>query len=88
MKEGSDASRFSVSTTVTATSIAYLGSRAKPSSYPTNNRIAPYELKTWQLRAYLTQYKMESDGDLHLGRVSLLVGVTCGIVGACHVIRY
>ncbi len=66
VKEGSDASRFSVSTTVTATSIAYLGSRAKPSSYPTNNRIAPYELKTWQLRAYLTQYKVESDGDLHL----------------------
>jgi len=25
-----------------------------------------YELKTWQLRAYLTQYKVESDGDLHL----------------------
>ena len=47
-------------------SIAYLGSRAKPSSYPTNNRIAPYGLKTWQLRAYLTQYKVESDGDLHL----------------------
>ncbi len=37
-----------------------------PSSYPTNNRSAPYELKTWQLRAYLTQYKVESDGDLHL----------------------
>jgi len=66
VKEGSDASRFSVSTTVTATTIAYLSSRAKPNSYPTNTRIAPYELKTWQLRAYLTQYKVESDGDLHL----------------------
>ena len=66
VKEGSDADRFKVSTTVTATSIAYLRGSPKPSSYPRNNRIAPTELHTWQFTAILTQYKVESDGDIHL----------------------
>lgn len=66
VKEGADADRSKVSTTVVRTSIAYLVIRPKPSSYPKNNRIAPYELKTWQIDAVLTQYKQEADGDLHL----------------------
>ena len=66
VKEGADADRFKVSTTVTTTSIAYLRARPKPASYPRNNRIAPNELHTWQLNAVLTRYKQESDGDIHL----------------------
>jgi hypothetical protein len=66
VKEGSDADRYKVSTTVTAASIYYLRSRAKPSSYPRNNRIAPVELRTWSVTAILKQYKQESDGDIHL----------------------
>jgi hypothetical protein len=66
VKQGSDADRAKVSTTVNRTTIAYLGIRPKPSSYPKNNRIAPYELKTWQIDGLLTQYKQEADGDLHL----------------------
>lgn len=66
VKEGSDADRFTVSTTVTGTTVAYLVSRSKPTTYPKNHRLAPYERKTWQLSATLLQYKQESDGDLHL----------------------
>jgi len=66
VKEGSDADRYRVSTTITATSVAYLVSRPKPSSYPNNNRLVPYERMTWQLTATLLQYKQESDGDVHL----------------------
>ena len=66
VKEGFDADRYRVSTTVTATSVAYLVSRPKPSSYPNNNRLVPYERMTWQLTATLLQYKQESDGDVHL----------------------
>ncbi len=65
VKEGSD-DRYRVSTTITATSVAYLVSRPKPSSYPNNNRLVPYERMTWQLTATLLQYKQESDGDVHL----------------------
>lgn len=66
VKEGADADRSRVSTTVTSTSVAYLSSRAKPSSYPQNGRLAPNERMTWRLYATLLQYKQESDGDLHL----------------------
>jgi hypothetical protein len=66
VKEGSDADRFKVSTTVAGTSLYYLVTRPKPSAYPRNNRIAPYELRTWQLNATLVQFKQESDGDVHL----------------------
>jgi len=66
VKEGSDADRYRVSTTITATSVAYLVSRPKPSNYPNNNRLVPYERMTWQLTATLLQYKQESDGDVHL----------------------
>ena len=66
VKEGSDADRYKVSTTVSSTTIYSLRSHAKPSSYPRNNRIAPVELHTWAVTANLTQYKIESDGDIHL----------------------
>jgi hypothetical protein len=66
VKEGSDADRYKVSTTVYSTTIYSLRGRAKPSSYPRNNRIAPVELHTWAVTAYLTQYKVEGDGDIHL----------------------
>jgi|GEM_PF-4436456 len=67
VKNGSDADRYRVNTTSITTSISYLTGRPKPSSYPRNNRIAPTELHTWTLNSVrLTQYKLESDGDLHL----------------------
>jgi hypothetical protein len=66
VKTGTDANRNQVNTTPIATTITYLGSRPKPSSYPNNNRIAPYELHTYQVTAYVTQYKLEADSDIHL----------------------
>ena len=67
VKRGSDADRYRVNTTTITTSISYLTGRPQPSSYPRNNRIAPTELHTWTLNnVRLTQYKLESDGDLHL----------------------
>jgi hypothetical protein len=66
VKEGSDRDRYKVSTTVTKVSLAYLRGRAKPTSYPKSNRVTSTELHTYQVTAYLTQYKIESDGDIHL----------------------
>jgi len=66
VKTGTDANRNQVNTTPIATNVAYLGSRPKPSSYPNNNRIPPYELHTYQVTAYVTQYKLEADSDIHL----------------------
>ena len=66
VKEGSDADRYRVSTTVVKTSVAYLRSRPKPSTYPRTHRITSAELHTYQVTAYLTQYKIEADGDIHL----------------------
>lgn len=66
VKEGSDADRYRVSTTAINTSISYLRGKAKPTSYPRTRRISGPELHTFQLHAYLTQYKIESDGDIHL----------------------
>jgi hypothetical protein len=66
VKEGSDADRFHVSTTVVKTSVAYLRARPKPSHYPRNYRVTSAELHTYQVTAYLTQYKIEADGDIHL----------------------
>jgi hypothetical protein len=66
VKEGSDATRNKVSTYVNKTTIGHLRSFAKPSSYPKAARIAPNEDKTWQVTATLTQYKQETDGDIHL----------------------
>jgi hypothetical protein len=66
VKEGSDSTRFKVSTTVIATTISYLRGRAKPTSYPRTTRVGGAELHTYKVHAYLTQYKIESDGDIHL----------------------
>lgn len=66
VKQGSDADRYKVSTTVNPVSVYYLRGRPKPTSYPRNNRIAPYELHTYAVTALLKQYKVEPDGDIHL----------------------
>jgi hypothetical protein len=66
VKTGTDADRFKVNTTPISTTIQYLGSRAKPSSYPTSHRVTTYELHTYQVKATVTQYKVEADSDIHL----------------------
>lgn len=66
VKEGSDADRYRVSTTVNHVSVYYLRTRPKPSYYPRNGRVTATEVHTYQVTAYLTQYKEESDGDIHL----------------------
>ena len=66
VKEGADADRWKVSTHVVKTSISYLRGRAKPTTYPRNARLAGAERLTYQVTAFLTQYKLESDGDIHL----------------------
>lgn len=65
VKEGSDADRYRVGSTLAA-SITQLRARQKPSTYPRNNRVTTTELHVWSVTAYLTQYKQESDGDIHL----------------------
>lgn len=66
VKEGSDADRYRVSTSVSYTTVYYLRTRPKPSTYPYNNRVTATEFHTWQVTAYLTQYKLETDGDIHM----------------------
>jgi len=68
VKTGTDADRYKVKTgTTIETTISYLRSRPKPSSYPNNNRIVPVELTRYHVSsATLTQYKIEADGDIHL----------------------
>jgi len=67
VKEGADADRAKVATSVTYSSIRTLVGKAKPSSYPTNSRIGPVELRTYQLsNVHIRQYKIETDGDIHL----------------------
>jgi hypothetical protein len=66
VKEGADADRNRVSSTLVNTSVAALRTRPKPSTYPKNNRVTTTEFHIWAVTAYLTQYKQESDGDIHL----------------------
>jgi hypothetical protein len=66
VKEGADADRNKVSTSITKVSITYLRGRAKPASYPKDKRVTSTELHTYQVTATLTQFKEESDGDFHL----------------------
>src|SRR5436190_2974672 len=67
VKTAADADRAKISTSpIVSTSIASLSSRAKPSSYPTNSRIAPTELHVYQMTVTVTQYKEETDSDIHL----------------------
>ena len=65
VKEGSDADRNKVGSTLSA-NVAQMRIRPKPSSYPKNNRVTSTELHGWSVTAYLKQYKQESDGDIHL----------------------
>ena len=66
VKEGADADRNRVSSTVVSTTVAALRTRPKPSTYPRNNRVTATELHIWAVTAYLTHYRQESDGDIHL----------------------
>jgi hypothetical protein len=65
VKEGADADRNRVGSDLAAT-IAQLRARPKPSSYPTNSRVTTSEFHIWSITGYITQYKQESDGDIHL----------------------
>ena len=64
--EGTDADRNRVSSTVVSTTVAALRTKPKPSTYPRNNRVTTTEFHIWALTAYLTQYRQESDGGIHL----------------------
>src|SRR3954468_6590681 len=67
VKEGADADRDKVATSITYSSIKALVAKAKPAHYPTNNRIAPVELRSYQLsNVHIRQYLVEADGDIHL----------------------
>ena len=70
VKTGADATRFQVSHTTSFTSVAYLDSLARPSSFGTyaqNHRIKWPEFRTWQINnTTLVAIKLEDDGDLHL----------------------
>jgi hypothetical protein len=55
VKEGSDSTRFTVSTTVVSTTVNYLRGRTKPAHYPRTTRLGGAELHTYQVHAYLTQ---------------------------------
>ena len=66
VKEGADADRNRVSSTLVSTTVAALRTRPKPATYPKNNRVTDTEFHVWAITAYLTQYREESDGDIHL----------------------
>ncbi|HXC18202.1 MAG TPA: PKD domain-containing protein [Holophagaceae bacterium] len=67
VKTGTDADvgLVNLSTHQTNT-IATMRSWPAPSPIPANNRVSPYETTVWVLNATLTQYKLESDSDIHL----------------------
>lgn len=66
VKEGADADRNRVSSALVSTTVAALRTRPRPSTYPKNNRVTATEFHVWAVTAYLTQYREESDGDIHL----------------------
>ena len=70
VKTGADATRFQVSHTTSFTSVAYLDSLARPSSFGTyaqNHRIKWPEFRPWQINGTtLVAVKLEDDSDLHL----------------------
>ncbi len=66
VKEGSDADRFKVSTTVNSVSVYYLRTRPSRRPTPRDHRVTSTEFHTYQVTAYLTQYKKEDDGEIHL----------------------
>src|ERR1700704_3112987 len=66
VKTGTDADRALVSSAPMARTIQYLRTRTKPTSYPRNQRIAPHELRTYDVGAVVTTYRVEGDKDIHL----------------------
>jgi hypothetical protein len=68
VKTGSDADRRKVNKTVVHTTIRYLRARTAPSSFAghQDRRFLGAERHTYRLRARLTQFRLEDDGDIHL----------------------
>ncbi len=68
VKTGSDADRRKVNKTVVHTTIRYLRARTAPSSFAghQDRRFRGAERHTYRLRARLTQFRLEDDGDIHL----------------------
>jgi hypothetical protein len=68
VKTGSDADRRKVNKTVVDTTIRRLRARTAPSSFAgfQNHRFRGAERHTYRLRARLTQFRLEDDGDIHL----------------------
>ncbi len=67
VKTGTDADVYSMDLgDVWPTSIAEMSSWPRPRSFPTDNRIDPYEFYIWTIDATLVEFKRESDLDYHL----------------------
>jgi hypothetical protein len=67
VKTGADADASQVPlTTATATTIETLRAEPRPSSLPSNNRVAPVETTDWSLDTTLVEFKEETDSDIHL----------------------
>jgi hypothetical protein len=66
VKTGTDADRAKVDPTTISTSVAYLAGRPQPSTYPQDERIAPFELHTYEITATVTQYTQAADHDIHM----------------------
>ncbi len=68
VKTGSDADRRKVDRTAVDTTIRRLRARTAPSSFAgfQDHRFRGAERHTYRLRARLTQFRLEDDGDIHL----------------------
>jgi len=67
VKTGTDSTASSVNLTPKDTTIASLRSLAMPSSIPSTTRVAnSAETQLWRINATLTEFKLESDSDVHL----------------------
>lgn len=67
VKTGTDADAGLITLqSTTQTTIASLIILPAPSTLPANNRIQPTEITVFQVRATLTEYKLEDDSDYHL----------------------
>ena len=67
VKTGTDADAGAIALNAPqSNTIATLRSWPAPNPIPPNNRVAPYETTVWVINATLTQYKLESDSDIHL----------------------
>jgi len=67
IKTGGDAEAKQVDlSAIHKTRISAMRSWPAPNHLPTNTRVAPHELQVWSVDATLTQFKKETDDDLHL----------------------